>query len=133
MIALSGYKGDCMEDIISKSQRLEAILKEEKTLKAQLRKLESISSGLEAEILQELQSKGLNSLGGTDYIFIVDKTMEPEIADWGALSEYIRKYDALDLLQKRLTVSAVRLRWADSIDIPGVDKYQKLKLKAKEL
>jgi hypothetical protein len=51
--------------------------------------------------------------------------------DFGALEGYIREHGALDLLQRRLTESAVKLRWDDGIQIPGVgiETEQKLQLK----
>lgn len=45
---------------------------------------------------------------------------KPTASDWNALYEYIRKNDAFDLLHKRLTETAVKLRWDDSVIIPGV-------------
>ena len=135
MIALSGYKGDVVDiqELDGKIQRLEALIKERAVLRKQLKSLDDIASGIEAELIMLMVERGVNSLGGTDHYFVLDRSIEPELVDWGALSGYIREYDALDLLQKRLTVSAVKLRWADNIVIPGVDKYEKLKLKAKEL
>lgn len=135
MIALSGYKGERMDiqELDGKIQRLEALIKERAALRKQLKSLDDIASGIEAELIMLMVERGVNSLGGVDHYFVLDRSVEPELVDWGALSNYIREYDALDLLQKRLTVSAVKLRWADNIVIPGVDKYEKLKLKSKEL
>ena len=122
-----------IQELDAKIQRLEALIKERSTLRKQLKSLDDIASGIEAELIMLMVERGVNSLGGKDHFFVLDRSLEPELVDWGALSSYIREYDALDLLQKRLTVSAVKLRWADNIVIPGVDKYEKLKLKAKEL
>lgn len=120
-------------ELDQKINRLETLTKELRSLRAQVRTLESQTSGLEAELLMMMVERGVNSLGGTDFYFVLDRSVEPELVDWNALSGYIREHDALDLLQKRLTPTAVKLRWADGIAIPGIDKYEKLKLKAKEL
>jgi hypothetical protein len=49
-----------------------------------------------------------------------DTKLTPVAQDWDAIHQYIRENDAIDLVHKRLTESAVRLRWDDDIVIPGV-------------
>ncbi len=49
----------------------------------------------------------------------------PLVQDWPATLEYIRATGQVDLLQKRLTDSAVKARWDSGVDIPGVDKTVK--------
>ncbi len=44
----------------------------------------------------------------------------PVAKDWDAIHRYIKENDAIDLVHKRLTESAVRLRWDDDVIIPGV-------------
>jgi len=44
----------------------------------------------------------------------------PVAQDWDAIHQYIKENDAIDLVHKRLTESAVRLRWDDDVVIPGV-------------
>lgn len=89
----------------------------------------------EDDALQHLQER-MATLGyftlsdGITTANIVTK-QKPYISDYGQLEQYIREYGALDLLQKRLTESAVKLRWDDGIQIPGVglSEEQKLTLK----
>lgn len=57
--------------------------------------------------------------------------LKPYIVDYGALESYIVEHKALDLLQKRLTESAVKLRWDDGINIPGVGVSEEQKLTIK--
>lgn len=47
-------------------------------------------------------------------------TIQPVAEDWDAIHRYIKEHDAIDLVHKRLTVSAVQLRWDDDVTIPGV-------------
>lgn len=46
--------------------------------------------------------------------------LTPVAQDWDAIHRYIKENDAIDLVHKRLTESAVKLRWDDDIVIPGV-------------
>lgn len=54
---------------------------------------------------------------------------EPLTTDWPRLLEYIKTTGSVDLLQKRLTVSAVKQRWDDKIELPGVDHVNKVAFK----
>lgn len=55
-----------------------------------------------------------------DVLVEYDTKLAPVANDWVAIHEYIKENDAIDLVQKRLTESAVKLRWDDNIVIPGV-------------
>lgn len=47
---------------------------------------------------------------------------EPSVNDWPAFYEFVRKHKAFDLLQKRLLGSAIKERWEDGVEVPGVEK-----------
>lgn len=47
--------------------------------------------------------------------------VKPAVGDWFKFYEYIRANNAFDLLHKRVTDSAVKLRWDDKVQIPGVE------------
>lgn len=49
----------------------------------------------------------------------------PIVQDWVQTLNYIKSTGSVDLLQKRLTESAVKARWDSGVDIPGVDKLVK--------
>jgi hypothetical protein len=49
-----------------------------------------------------------------------DTKLTPVAKDWDLIHQYIKENDAIDLVHKRLTESAVKLRWDDDIVIPGV-------------
>lgn len=68
-----------------------------------------------------------------DVVVEYDTKLAPVANDWVAIHEYIKEHDAIDLVQKRLTESAVKLRWDDGIAIPGVgDKLvEKIKVTVK--
>jgi hypothetical protein len=80
---------------------------------------------LKAEIIAALSASGLTFIEGVCEVKDVQK---PYISDFAALEGYIREHGALDLLQKRLTESAVKLRWEDNIQIPGVGLMTEQKL-----
>jgi hypothetical protein len=56
-------------------------------------------------------------------------TQEPVGEDWAAIHKWIVENDAMDLVHKRLTVTAVKLRWDDDIKIPGIGQKLVEKIK----
>jgi hypothetical protein len=88
-----------------------------------------IEDDLRARIMKEFDYLGLTALSGVCGRTAHLKTsIEPVVNEWPSLHKYIITTGHLDLLHKRLTASAVKLRWADGIDIPGVDRYEERKL-----
>lgn len=49
----------------------------------------------------------------------------PTVRDWSATLAYIKETGQVDLLQKRLTDSAVKARWDAGIEVPGVELTHK--------
>ena len=47
-----------------------------------------------------------------------------ELVDWDALQKHILATGEFDLLQKRVTVTAVRARWEVGKEVPGVTQTQ---------
>lgn len=78
----------------------------------------------EKDILYELtkgltDTKVVRSDGG--YRMTADRKMTATVRDWAAVLDYIRATGQVDLLQKRLTESAVKSRWDADVIIPGVE------------
>lgn len=53
----------------------------------------------------------------------------PISQDWVKTLDFIQKTGSIDLLQKRLTESAVILRWDSGVDIPGVGRSDRWSVK----
>jgi hypothetical protein len=86
---------------------------------------------LKAQLHQMMGDLGLTEFVCPEGKAVITEKQKPYIADFGALEKYIIENNALDLLHKRLTEGAVKLRWEDGIQIPGVgiETEQKLQLK----
>jgi hypothetical protein len=95
----------------------------------------------EADLLEQQEKKLTNDLialmtnrhidvmrEGEDEATLVTSE-EPVATNWPLLLDYIRENDALDLLQKRLTPSAIKARWLDKTEIPGIEHATKLSIK----
>lgn len=81
---------------------------------------------LSSQIIEGMRLAGLTLVDGAR----LEEIQKPFISDFSQLESYIIEHGAIDLLQKRLTESAVKLRWEDGIQIPGVgvSTEQKLRL-----
>lgn len=95
----------------------------------------------EADLLEQQEKAMLNSLiehmsasgievyhDGDDQVELI-VTQEPVATDWPTILDYIVQTNSTDLLQKRLTASAVKKRWDDDQGIPGIVAMEKKSLK----
>lgn len=89
---------------------------------------------LEKDILYEL-TKDLNSEHDSytkkesGYTFKATRKIVPNVVAWDQTLDYIRAEAAVDLLQKRLTESAVIARWNNQVAVPGIEKVVKWPVK----
>jgi len=87
------------------------------------KELKGQETRLKEKITNELRESGLAAAGGSVLTVTLKPKDKPVAEDWPQLYVYIRSTDAFDLLHKRLTEAAVKARWEDSIQVPGVGKY----------
>lgn len=83
---------------------------------------------LESAIFEKFKKADLEGCRGKRAQASISRSEVPTPDDWVATDKYIIKNKALDLLQRRLSVEAVRLRWADGVTIPGVGKFTRISL-----
>jgi hypothetical protein len=119
-------------DVDSELVRLlkDAKAKQEERLTAdrQAKILKAEEDELKALVMQQMVHSGLTNLSLDGTSARIERKEKPYIADFTALEGYIVEHRATDLLQKRLTESAVKLRWEDGIVIPGVGTMTEEKL-----
>jgi hypothetical protein len=75
-------------------------------------------------IIESIDADTESGVIGKHYKAIVVREEKPVVEDWNKLYQHIREHDAFDLLNRALNASAVRVRWADNVQIPGVGVYQ---------
>lgn len=59
---------------------------------------------------------------------VINKVSVPQVKDWDALWKYIHKSKAHDLLQRRLSAPAVEAREEDGEKVPGIGKFDVIKV-----
>lgn len=78
-------------------------------------------SALRAALIEGLKKADLSVAGGKQVRATLTYKHVPQVSDWSALYEYIRREKAFELLQKRVSITAVCERWDSGKQVPGVD------------
>jgi hypothetical protein len=84
--------------------------------------LEKEENALKATLTAALRGEKEPGISKT-HRAMVEQEIKPSATDWPTIHAYVKARDAFDLLQRRLTDSAVKLRWDDGIEIPGIVKF----------
>ena len=106
-----------------------SIRKKRLSLQREADLLEQQEKTLMQEVVNSMNRDGLTFLKEGDDEVQLTTTEEPVVDEWPQVLDYIVSNNAVDLLQKRLTTSAVKARWSDGVTIPGVRKAAKQTLK----
>lgn len=110
------------------ADRLYSIGQAQTELKRQIDVLDRERRELEAKLIDELpKSDARGVLGNYARAKVVVKEV-PTAQDWDALWEHIKETGEFDLVQRRLASGAIKARWDDGEEIPGVGKYNAVSL-----
>ena len=89
----------------------------------------STNEGLLREyIIANLPKSQATGISGKVANAKIERKEVPQIVDKAALQKYIKRTGAFELLQNRLSESAVLERWADKKTVPGVEAFTVLKV-----
>jgi hypothetical protein len=100
---------DCREARLALERRAEEQKKQETWLKEQIEKT--------------LAANKLTVGGSAKWKATLKSKDKPIVADWSLLYSHIKETDGFDLLQRRLTEAAVKLRWDEALIVPGVERF----------
>lgn len=90
------------------------------TLQKKCNQLEQEEKDLMYELTKEMVSHGTPCFQLYGYTANMEVKDTPTAENWPQILEYIKETGSVDLLQKRLTESAVKARWTAGVDVPGV-------------
>jgi len=63
---------------------------------------------------------------GKAYKVLIVKKLIPQIEDWGALCDFVKKTKRFDFFQRRLSNEAVMNMWEEGKKVPGVKQFEAL-------
>jgi hypothetical protein len=89
-------------------------------------------SELESHILETFNKSDLDGARGKFATAGVSQNTVPTVKDWDKLYRYIKKTDAFELLQRRVSATAYRERLDQKEVVPGVEAFIVTKLSLKK-
>lgn len=95
---------------------------------AELKAADEAYDQLAAKVLNAMLDAGIETTGNANGVVSVKRTETFQATDWQALDAYILKTGSIDLLNRRLTVKAVRERVEQGEKVPGVVPFTKIEL-----
>jgi len=107
-------------DITNQIQACFEIRLQRLALQKQADLLEQEEKTMQYEIQQAMMAAGHNDYTVNGYRAELTKKITATATDWPLTLQWIKATGSVDLLNKRLTESAVKARWDAGIDIPGV-------------
>lgn len=79
---------------------------------------------LKGLVMREVQGRNTSLYEFKGFVAELKMRAEAEVLDWTALTKHIKDTGEFDLLQKRVTVTAVRERWEVGKEVPGIKQSQ---------
>lgn len=104
---------------LEEQKRVDALAAEEQALKTYI-----------IDTLPKSEASGV--AGKYARVTVVLKTVA-QVQDWAVLYAYISRTKSWDLLQRRVADIAVKARWDDDKNVPGVDKFTVVNLSVSKL
>lgn len=92
-------------------------------LQGEIKALEEIEKQLKDRLIRELPKSQATGIAGRVARARIVKDEVPQTRDWEALYAHIRETGEFELLQRRLTKTAVQERWDDGKEVPGVESF----------
>lgn len=96
-------------------------LKERKAeLNADLKVVNEDIRRVEVELLNEMQTQGLYKAGNSRGGVYISRQVVPKVENWDEFYDYIRDYDYLHMLERRVSRKAFQEQYEEGQDVPGV-------------
>jgi hypothetical protein len=90
----------------------------EASVKADVDEIKAKMAKLEAWLMQKADQDGVTSFKTTAGTAFVTTTDFANVADWDAVLSYIKTHDAYDMLEKRVSKTAVRAQLDETGSVP---------------
>lgn len=84
-------------------------------------------------VIEQLRKQELSAIGGTAVILELKKDDQPKVEDWVVFQKYILKTKDFSLLERRPGKAAIKERWEDGKEVPGVSRFPVYKLSRRKV
>jgi len=117
-----------LDTVQSKIESLAALRYQKSLIESELKNVQVEIDKQTDIVLNALLDSKLESIRSGDATVSIRRSIVPDVIDWNALDAHILKTKSLDLLQRRVTVSAWRARVEAGEKVPGVQPFEKQEL-----
>lgn len=77
-------------------------------------------TALHAHIIQKLEEQDMEGSKGALATASIQRSTQADVFDWNEYCKYMAKNKAWDMVQQRASITALRARWDNKVDVPGV-------------
>lgn len=102
-------------------------------LETETKAIDEQMKALEAELMSEMDQQGLRLARGRVASISIAESLIPEVLDWDQVHEYIRKNDALHLLEHRVSIPAWRELHESGEPVPGTAPFTRRKASVRKI
>lgn len=99
-----------------------------RTLEAQIKDLDGQIADLESELLEQMDSQGVDKIGGVLATVSISTNTVANVEDWDSFLAYVYKNKYGHLLQRRVSDPAYRELLEAGKKVPGVQPFNKRRL-----
>lgn len=85
--------------------------------------IEAEEKALKEHIIQTLPKSEASGVAGKIARVTVITKAVPQVKDWDVFYKHVKKTGEFELLQRRLTDTAIRERWDAGKQVPGVESF----------
>lgn len=96
-------------------------------------KLEKAESALKNHFVEVLPVSSATGIAGHLALVKIESKPIPQVADWDAFYAYVRRKNAFELLQRRITESAIQERLDAKKPVPGITIFNVKKVSCTKL
>jgi hypothetical protein len=112
-----------LEKLAEAADKLYTIREHRLALQRQVDELQKEETALREDLIANIsKSDALGVSGKLVRVTVVTKP-KPSLKSWDDLIAYCRRRGAWDLIQHRISDDAVKQRWADGKEVPGVESF----------
>lgn len=102
-------------------------------LNKEVEALEKLESTICEHLINEVPKGESSGVAGKIARVSLTTKPVPQVTNWDEFYKYVKRTGSFDLLQKRLATKAVEDRWENKKAVPGVDKYNAIKISLNKL
>lgn len=92
-----------------------------------------LETKIKLTIIGQMKTGGVGAIGGAAFKAEYTTEDQPTVKDWTKFYAHVHKTKNWDLLERRVGKAAVKLRWEDGKEVPGVDRFPVDKLSITKL